>query len=302
MVKDANAARPVAAIGNFDGVHRGHQYLLDETKKIATATDAPVGVVVFDPHPRRFFRPHDPPFLLTTANDRNALLCAHGADEVMTLDFDMRLASLTPEEFVNDVLHDQLGLGGVVTGEEFQFGKNRAGDAASLKELCAAAGMTAHAVTPLPQKDAEEKIGSSAVRNALRDGDVKKAARLLGRHWSVSGVVAQGQKLGRTIGFPTANFTLGELVEPKYGVYAVNVDVTGERYKGVANFGRRPTVGAEAPLLEAHLLNFDGDLYGKRIEVSFVDFIRPEQKFDGIAALQKQIAADTETAKKILNG
>ena len=154
----------------------------------------------------------------------------------------------------------------------------------------------------MAQKNAEEKIGSSAVRNALREGDVQKAARLLGRNWSVSGVVVEGQKLGRTIGFPTANLTLGDLVEPKYGVYAVTVDVDDEKHRGVANFGRRPTVGSDAPLLEAHLIDFDGNLYGTRISVSFLDFIRPEQKFDGLDALQKQIAADTDTAKKILAG
>jgi len=301
MVKGINDARPVAAIGNFDGVHRGHQYLLGETKKLAAKAGGETGVIVFDPHPRRFFRPDDPPFLLTTEGDRDWLLLGHGADFIRPLTFDAEMAALTPEAFVKDVLRDHLNLGGVVTGDEFQFGKNRSGDVNLLKKLCEQEGIAAHRVAPLAQKGHEEKIGSSAVRKALRDGDIKKAERLLGRRWPVTGEVEEGQKLGRTIGFPTANISLGELVEPKYGVYAVTVLMSNDdEYHAVANFGRKPTVGSDAPLLEVHLFDFDGDLYGRSIEVSFVDFIRPEQKFDGIEALQKQIAADAETAKKIL--
>ncbi|MEL7490802.1 MAG: bifunctional riboflavin kinase/FAD synthetase [Pseudomonadota bacterium] len=293
-------AGPVAAIGNFDGVHLGHQYLIAETVKLAAEAGAPAGVIVFEPHPRRFFRPQDPPFLLTTSPERTRLLKSYGASEIFTLIFDEAMAALTPEAFVRSVLHEQLGLSGVVTGTEFQFGRARAGDVTMLADLCADVGIAAHRVTPMTNEGAPEKIGSSVVRAALQEGDVRRAEALLGRRWSVEGVVAPGQKLGRTIGFPTANITLGDLVEPRYGVYAVMITVDGVDTPGVANFGRRPTVGAPAPLLEAHLFDFDGDLYGKTIRVAFADFIRAERKFDGIDGLKAQIARDCETARRLL--
>ena len=303
MVDALGEEKSIAAIGNFDGVHRGHQYLLDETIKLAKAGGVQAGVVVFDPHPQHFFRPDDPTFLLTTSSQRDALLLEHGADFVSPLIFDAAMASLTPEEFVQRILCEELNLGGVVTGNEFQFGKGRAGDVETLQTLCAQKGIATHQVAPLAPKVGDEKIGSSVVRQALRDGDVKRAEHLLGRPWAVSAIVEEGRKLGRTIGFPTANLRLGELVEPKYGVYAVSVLADRhEPYRGVANFGCRPTVGSDVPLLEVHLLDFDGDLYDEAIEVRFVDFIRAEQKFDGLDALQKQIAIDRETALQILAG
>lgn len=301
MVEPLVEQKPIAAIGNFDGVHLGHQYLLRETIKLAAQENVPAGVVVFDPHPQRFFRPNDPAFLLTTSMQRDALLLDYGADFVLPLNFDAEMAGLTPEAFVRRILHEELNLGGVVTGSEFQFGKGRVGNVETLKSLCAEAGIQAYQIAPLSKHVDSDKIGSSAVRQALRDGDVKCAEQLMGHPWSVSAVVEKGRELGRTIGFPTANLRLGELVEPKYGVYAVTVLVDRhEPYNGVANFGCRPTVGSDVPLLEVHLLNFDGDIYGETIEVAFVDFIRPEQKFDGLEALQKQIAIDCKTAEKIL--
>ncbi|MEL7486957.1 MAG: bifunctional riboflavin kinase/FAD synthetase [Pseudomonadota bacterium] len=293
--------RAFAAIGNFDGVHRGHQFLLAETAKLAADHDARAGVVVFEPHPRRFFNPDEPAFRLTTDKERERLLRAYGVEEIFTLTFDAALAALSPEDFVRSILKDRLDLVGVVTGAEFVFGKARAGDAALLAELCASVGIVARSLEPIAQRDGEEKIGSSAVRAALRAGDVGAAARLLGRPWRVGGVVAEGRKLGRTIGFPTANVTLGDLIEPKFGVYAVRIDVGGDTYGGVANFGRRPTVGSDAPLLEAHLFDFAGDLYGKSVNVSFVDFIRDEKKFDSIDALKAQIAADAAAARDRLS-
>ena len=286
-----------AAIGNFDGVHRGHQYLLEKTQKLAEAAGAPMGVVVFNPHPRCYFRPQDPPFLLTTSAERDRLLRSHGVDVIMTLTFDAVMAALTPEAFVRDILRDQLGLSGVATGAEFRFGKGRAGDAAILGAICEKEGIVAHKVTPMTSLQGEEKIGSSAVRYALKEGDMKRAALLLGRPWSVSGSVCEGRKLGRAIGFPTANITLGELIEPKYGVYVITVKFSGKTYNGVANFGRRPTVGADAPLLEVHIFDFDGDLYGASIDVAFMDFIRPEKKFNDITLLKTQIAEDSKKAR-----
>ncbi|MEO1241690.1 MAG: bifunctional riboflavin kinase/FAD synthetase [Pseudomonadota bacterium] len=291
----------IAAIGNFDGVHLGHQYLLQETARFAIRHGASSGVIVFEPHPRRYFRPDDPPFLLTMPAQRDAMLRACGADEVMALRFDEALASLSPEAFVNSVLRDQLGLAGAVTGADFRFGAKRAGDGAALQSLGKAAGLNIHLVDVLADNSAEEKFGSSAVREALQAGDVKRAAAMLGRPWAVRGSIVEGQKLGRTLGFPTANMTLGDYIEPRRGVYAVTATLDGATYKGVANFGRRPTVGSDAPRLETHLFDFDGDLYGKTIEIAFVDFIRDEKKFDGLDALKAQIEKDMTTSKETLN-
>ncbi len=290
----------IAAIGNFDGVHRGHQYLLDETARFAAAHGARPGVVVFDPHPRIFFRPDDPPFLLTTPEQRDAALRTYGAEEVFCLAFDERMASLSPESFVNDILGRRLGLAGVVVGTEFRFGAKRAGDAKALVKLGEAAGLRVKLIDPLAENLGTEKFGSSQVRAALRDGNVKTAAHMLGRPWAVRGIVREGQKLGRNLGFATANLMLGALIEPRKGVYAVKASTPAGEFNGVANFGRRPTVGAAASLLEAHLFDFEGDLYGAEIEVAFLDFIRDEQRFDGLEALKRQIEEDCRVAREKL--
>ncbi|MEQ8934881.1 MAG: bifunctional riboflavin kinase/FAD synthetase [Amphiplicatus sp.] len=290
----------VAAIGSFDGVHRGHQFLIAETAKIARAQNAPVGVVVFDPHPRRFFQPDAPPFLLTTPARRDSLLKEAGADVVYSVTFDAALSAMSPEGFVKDVLKGRLGLSGVVTGSEFRFGKGRAGDAQSLTRLAAAQSMSAHLVEPLADAQETDKIGSTAIRAAIENGDMRAAAAMLGHLWTVDGVVEKGRQLGRTIGFPTANLTLGELIEPRRGVYAVKAKTGGKTYDGVANFGRRPTVGESAPLLETYLFDFSGDLYGAPLDVAFVEFLRDEKKFDGLDALKAQIAKDSEEARRVL--
>ncbi len=293
--------RTISAIGNFDGVHVGHQQLLARVGDFARAHDARPGAVVFDPHPRRYFRPDDPPFLITTAEDRNVLLKAAGAAVVASLTFDAALASLTPQAFVDDVLKGALGLAGVAVGSEFRFGAGRAGDAQTLKALCAANAMETLIIEPERTPGPERKIGSSAIREAIAAGEMTRAAAMLGRRWSVAGVVGEGARLGRTIGFATANLSLGEVIEPRRGVYAVRVEVDGATHAGVANFGRKPTVGSDAALLEAHLFDFDGDLYGRPIRVEFIDFIRDEKKFDGLDALKTQIGRDSETARSIIS-
>ena len=293
-------AAPVAAIGNFDGVHRGHQQLLKKTIAFARKIHGVPAAIVFDPHPRRYFRPDDPPFLLTTPAQREALLHKAGAERVITLTFDASLAALTPEAFVGDVLKGKLGLSGVVTGTEFRFGKGRSGDAEGLKALCEAAGIEVLLVTPTTDGPDGEKVGSTAIRTAISEGDVRSAAEMLGRPWVVEGEVITGQKLGRTIGFPTANLTLGDLIEPRRGVYAVIATVKGRRIMGVANYGRKPTVGSEAPLLETYLFDFEGDIYGETIAVAFMDFIRDERKFAGLDELKAQIAADCRAARHLL--
>ncbi|WP_425410300.1 bifunctional riboflavin kinase/FAD synthetase [Hyphococcus sp.] len=289
----------VAAIGNFDGVHRGHQFLLQQTQELAREQQAALGVVLFEPHPRRFFRPDDPAFLLTTPAKRDALLRAVGVDEIFALRFDAALASMTPEDFVLEELKTRLKLSGVVAGADFRFGKDRAGGGAALEKLSGEAGMAVKLVGILDGEKGE-KFGSSAIRQALRNGEPEDAARMLGRPWSATGVVAEGQKVGRTIGFPTANMILGDLIAPREGVYATRARVGDEIYDAVSNFGRRPTVGSGAPLLETYLLDFDGDLYGREIEIFFVSFLRDERKFDGLDALKAQISDDCEAARKRL--
>ena len=290
----------VAAVGNFDGVHLGHQHLLARTAAFAQSLGARMGAVVFEPHPRRYFRPDDPPFLLTTPAKRDALLAAHGVETVLALPFDKTLAASSPEAFVRDVLKARLGLSGVVTGADFRFGKGRAGDGEALRVLGAAAGLAVDLVDVLAENPQAEKLGSSAVRAALQAGEPERAAAILGRRWSVSGVVEEGQRLGRGLGFPTANMTLGEVIEPRKGVYATWATVGDKAFPAVSNFGRRPTVGGGGPLLETHIFDFDGDLYGAEIEVAFVSFLRDERKFDGLDALKAQIAADSAEARRIL--
>lgn len=291
----------IAAVGNFDGVHRGHQFLLDETAKFAQSFGAEPGVVLFDPHPRRYFRPNDPPFLLTTPKHRDALLRRYGAKEVYALTFDETLATMPPGNFIEDVLKKQLGLAGVVAGADFRFGAGRAGDGEMLKERGEELGLKVKLVDVISNGSGADKFGSSDVRKALLEGDVQRAAEILGRPWSVVATVEEGRKLGRTIGFPTANMMLGEIIAPRQGVYACRATVDGKTYDAVSNFGRRPTVGADAPLLETNFFDFDSDLYGREIEVEFIAFLREEKKFNGLEELSAQIALDCKQAKEILS-
>jgi riboflavin kinase/FMN adenylyltransferase len=297
----AMKARYAAAIGNFDGVHRGHVFLMERTAAFAAGIGAEPAAVVFDPHPRRYFRPDDPPFLITTPQARGALLRAAGAAEVFSLTFDKALASLSPGAFVRDVLKARLALAGVVTGADFRFGAGRAGDAAGLAALCAENGIEPLIVDPMADQQHTEKIGSTAVREAILTGAMDRARAMLGRPWRVDGVVSHGRQIGRTLGFPTANLTLGDLIEPRRAVYAVRAIVDGRRYDAVANFGRKPTIGDVSPLLEVHLFDFSGDLYGRRIGVEFIAFLRDERKFDGLDALKAQIAADCALARRRLS-
>lgn len=300
MVNEGEKPGVVAAVGNFDGVHLGHQHLLSRMAAFAGRLGARPGAVVFDPHPRRYFRPDDAPFLLTTPEKRNALLAGHGAEAVMSLPFDKALAGLSPQAFVRDVLKDKLGLAGVVTGADFRFGKGRAGDGVMLRALGEEAGLAVALVEVLAEDGETAKFGSSAVRAALQAGEPARAAAMLGRRWSVCGAVREGRRLGRGLGFPTANMTLGEVIEPRRGVYATFATVDGKTCPAVSNFGRRPTVDGGAPLLETHIFDFDGDLYGATVEVAFVAFLRDERKFDGLDALKAQIAADSAEARRIL--
>ena len=291
----------VAALGNFDGVHRGHRAVIETACAFARTLDAPCAGAVFSPHPRQVFAPDAPPFLLMSDNQRVRALKAAGAEAVFHIPFSKAMAAMTPEVFVRDVLANGLGLKGVVTGADFCFGKDRAGDAAALKTLGETHGVAVKIAEAVNLDDASGKISSTNVRNALREGDAKTAAALLDRPFAIEGEVSKGDQRGRLLGFPTANIALGDYLRPKFGVYAVRAHLpSGQIVPGVANLGSRPTVEGTEARLEAHLFDFSGDLYGQVLEVELIDFIRAEQKFDGLDALKAQIATDSATARELL--
>lgn len=290
----------VAALGNFDGFHPGHQAVVRRAGELAAACGGPLLVITFDPHPARFFRPEEPPFQLTSIAERARLLEAFGVDALVVLPFDAALAALSPEDFFQTVLVDRLRLKGVTSGYDFTFGKARAGTTETLQALAAANGMQSAVVAPV-RTDGDEVVSSTLIRTKLAEGDVAAASRLLGRWWAIEGVVEGGDQRGRTINFPTANITLGDYSRPRYGVYAIRMVLPdGRVVEGVANIGIRPTFTPPRELLEAHLFDFSGDLYGQNVRVELVEFIRPEMRFEGLDALRSQISIDCATALKIL--
>jgi riboflavin kinase/FMN adenylyltransferase len=295
----AAAAGAVAAIGNFDGVHRGHRAVLAAAQAGAAARGAPFAVLTFEPHPRRFFAPAAPPFLLNSFRAKARLMAEAGVEVIFCLRFDRAFARISAEDFVGDVLVRQLKLGGVAVGGDFAFGHKRGGDVALLRRLGAELGLSVTVIDPV--RAGGDMASSSAARERLVAGDPAGAAAILGRWWEVEGRVRQGDRRGRQIGFPTANLPLGDLLLPRLGVYAVRVglDTGGDTswHEGVANLGRRPTFGGEEVRLEAHLFDFDGDLYGRHVRVALVEFLRPEQKFTGLDELRQQIARDCEGAR-----
>lgn len=295
-----DARGSVIALGNFDGVHQGHRHVIALARDLADKTDGELGVALFDPHPRRFFAPEAPAFRLMSAHRRNLTLETLGVKRLHILPFDAAMAKMTPRQFVETVLVEGLGVKGVVTGADFRFGAGRAGSTGDLERLCAEHGIrTAFAEL---HGNGADKVSSTRIRKAILDGDMKAAETLLGGPWAVEGVVKHGDARGRTIGFPTANLTLGDYARPAYGVYAVRAGIDGETpaRPGVANFGKRPTVDGATELLEIHLFDFAGDLYDKTLEVEFHAFLRPERRFDGIEALKDQIAEDARAARATL--
>ena len=292
----------VIALGNFDGIHRGHQAVIARARAIADDHGAPLGIGLFRPHPRRFFKPDSPPFRLMSAELRAELLPAYGVDHLFEIPFDTALRDMDDTAFVDTVLHRGLGVAHVVVGSDYGFGKNRCGDASSLARLCAERGIGTTALDPIGLHAFYGKYSSTQIREALRKGDVFHAAHMLGRPWIVDGEVMQGQKRGRTIGFPTANLAFGDRVRPLNGVYVVEVKLPSESgwRGGIANTGTRPTVGGEEARLEVNIFDYKGDLYGSRIQVAFRSFIRAERKFDGLDALKEQIARDAAGARAVL--
>ncbi|MBD0428093.1 bifunctional riboflavin kinase/FAD synthetase [Aquisalinus flavus] len=290
----------VAVMGNLDGVHRGHQALIDEARKLAVIMSKPLAAITFEPHPRYAFRPETENFLLTTLHKKIDLLGQQGIETVFLLPFSRRLSMLEPAEFVNDILGNILGLSGIAVGADFQFGRKRAGTAQMLDELARKAGIEPMIVKPVAEKGEIVKFSSTDAREAIQEGRPEDTARILGRPWSVTGIVEKGKQLGRTLDFPTANIRLGDLIEPAKGVYAVKVHLNGETHNGVANFGSRPTVDGEGVLLEVYIFDFNGNIYGETLEVELHHFIRPEKKFDGLDALKAQISEDSGAARRLL--
>ncbi|WP_310469206.1 bifunctional riboflavin kinase/FAD synthetase [Sphingomonas sp.] len=289
----------VVALGNFDGFHLGHQAVVSRAVARGHHERRPVIVATFDPHPVRHFKPDLPPFRLTSLAQRQELFAHAGADAMLVFAFDAALAATTAEDFVADLLARRIGASGVVTGEDFTFGKGRGGNAAVLRELGAAHGIAAEAVAPVALDG--EAVSSSRIRDALAAGDPATATHLLTRPFAVEGVVERGDARGRDLGYPTANLRLGDYQRPAYGIYAVTVRLDdGREHPGVASLGIRPTFQPPVELLEAHLFDWDGDLYGRTIEVSLHAYIRAEEKFDDLAILTARMREDEAAARRLL--
>lgn len=291
-----NLRGAIIALGNFDGFHLGHQAVVGEALGWARSKGCPAIVGTFDPHPMRHFKPDTPPFRLTTLDQRQELFAAAGADAMLVFHFDGAMAAQPAEDWAEGMIRRHLGAAGIVTGEDFTFGKGRAGDPALLRAL----GIETRTVVAV--HDEKGALSSSRIRAALVAGDCTEATRLLSRPFAIRGVVQHGDKLGRTIGFPTANLDLGSYLRPHYGIYAVTGRLPdGKVLQGAANIGVRPTFDPPKELLEPYFFDFSGDLYGQEIEVAFHHFLRPEAKFDSLEALKAQMAEDCERARKLLS-
>lgn len=292
----------VLAIGNFDGVHLGHRAILDLAHSIGTNTGSPWGALTFEPHPRQFFTPNAPDFRLTGPAERASRLRQIGANVLVEVPFDAALASLSPQDFVRQILHDHCQASHVIVGADFCFGKGRAGTAAQLQTLCQAFGI---GVTVLPLRTkGEVSVSSSRIREALQAGKPGQAADLLGHWHRIEGPVLHGEKRGRDLGYPTANMSLKGRLMPAYGVYAVLVDILdgahAGRYHGAASIGVRPMFGENAPNCETFIFDFSGDIYGAQLSVGLVAWLRGEETFDSLDALITQMQADCEQARALL--
>jgi riboflavin kinase/FMN adenylyltransferase len=285
----------ILALGNFDGFHQGHQAVVGEALRWAKDEGRPGIVATFDPHPMQHFRPDTPPFKLTTLDQRADLFAAAGADAMLVFHFDAAMAGMPAPQWADDMISQHIGASGIVTGEDFTFGKDRGGNPAVLREH----GVAARTIPPV--HDDEGPISSSRIRAALQAGDCVTAARLLTRPFAIRGAVQHGDKLGRTIGYPTANVDLGQYLRPRYGIYAVTGRLPdGRTVRGAANLGIRPTFDPPKELLEPYFFDFSGDLYGQEIEVALHHFLRPEAKFDSLDALTAQMEQDCGEARRLL--
>ncbi len=300
----------VVALGNFDGFHRGHQAVIAAAADVADRLGKPLGVVTMEPHPRRYFKPDSKPFRLTPFRAKAHHLQVFGVDVLTVLHFDASLSHMSAQDFVLKVLIEGLGVTHVVTGYDYRFGKGRGGgvDVLSWMGLMEGYGLTIVEPVSVGRKetgDSTEKVySSSIIRKMIEDGKVRDAASMLGHWWTIDGIVTKGEQRGRKMAFPTINLPMTEYLEPRLGVYAVRVHISEGPdegcYNAVANIGLRPTFGHDTVILEAHILDLSADLYGLHVEIELVDFIRPEQKFDGLESLKQQIAKDCVKAAGLL--
>jgi riboflavin kinase / FMN adenylyltransferase len=292
----------IAAVGNFDGVHLGHKAVIGQAQHAAQLAGAPAAVLTFEPHPRMLFQPDAPAFRLTSAAARAEAIAALGTNILFELGFDSEFSHVSAEDFITAILHRGLGLRHVVIGHDFFFGHRRRGTPEMLQEYGIRLGFGVSVIDPVTEQDGAV-YSSSRIRQCLKEGDPRGAAALLGRPWEVSATVIRGDQRGRTIGFPTANLQLEDIMHPAHGVYAVRArdEESDLWWSGVANFGRRPTVNDRGPLLEVNLFDASPDLYGRKLRVQFIDFIRPEMKFSGLDELKAQIARDADAARQTLS-
>src|SRR5689334_8802839 len=288
----------VVAMGNFDGVHLGHRAVIDAALRMGRAHGRPAFAVTFEPHPRSFFSPNSPQFRLTTETNKLRLLAGTGLAGAVVMTFDKARAGTTAQDFIKHDLIERLGISGIAVGYDFHFGKGRVGSPSLLVAEGPRLGIE---VDVQPHVDIEERpVSSSAIRTALAEGQIEEATLMLSQPWFVTGEVIHGEKRGRELGYPTANIRLDNNCGLRHGIYAVRVGLGEQRFDGVASFGRRPTFDNGAALLEIFLFDFNGDLYGERLDVAFIGFIREELKFDGIPALIKQMDDDSARARAML--
>ena len=288
----------VATIGNFDGVHAGHRTILEALKQKAFEQDSPVCVITFEPHPKEYFLGDNALPRLSTLREKLALLAENHVDQVLCLPFNKRLQRLSADDFVLNTLVRGLNIRYLLVGDDFQYGCDRKGDFSHLEVMGDQYGFEVCDTQTVLM--GQSRISSTRIRDALIDGDLPKAEQMLGRAFSMLGRVVKGQQLGRTLGFPTANIRVCRRQLPLKGVFAIRTWVNGHHYNGVANIGTRPSVNGKKPVLEVHILDFQGDLYDQALEVAFVGKIRDEQKFESLEALRAAIADDIETARKML--
>ena len=287
------------AIGVFDGVHLGHQAVISTATRHAGSADGAPLVVTFDPHPVKVLRPHNAPHLLTATQHKIALIRDLGVEHLLVINFDKKFAATSPEKFVEELLAHSRPLREVCVGHEWSFGKDRRGNLDLLKRLGAQFDFNVVGIPPVLVSG--EVVSSTAIRQAVEKGDFPKAAEMLGREYTILGMVTRGDNLGKKIGFPTANLSAHSEQFPPNGVYLAKAWIRGVSYHGVINLGYRPTVssGKSERVLEIHLLDFNRDIYGEDVEVQFVSYLRPEKKFDNVDALARQIALDVQQAREL---
>jgi riboflavin kinase/FMN adenylyltransferase len=288
----------VVAMGNFDGVHLGHRAVIDAARRMGLAHGRPAFAVTFEPHPRSYFSPNTPQFRLTDEAAKLRLLAATGLSGAVVMTFDRRRAETTAQDFIHHDLIERLGISGIAVGYDFHFGKGRVGSPGLLVAEAPRLGIEVDVQAHVDI--AERPVSSSAIRMALAEGQIDEATAMLGGPWFITGEVVHGEKRGRDLGYPTANIRLEKNCGLKHGIYAVRVGRDGQRFDGVASFGRRPTFDNGAPLLEVFLFDFEGDLYGSRLDIAFIAFLREELKFDHLDALIRQMDDDSRAARERL--